>query len=378
MGRDPFSETRYRGVADDVKKEGGSATHKGEQRHREGKGLHELVDPKGYGVIRISNGPREKKGKKFILVRGVGMLLESLIDTTGSMGNNVDKAFDVLPKTYNLLANGKQAVLGRYDIQIINAIFGDELDDYILCRSQAEMDERIAEQLRLMVPCRNGGDTTEDPHYGLFGAAYLTKTEVARYGLKHYHFLTTDAPTRTRLTMTNLKKVFGDSVLERAKENGFEFTESKLPNVQQIVKDLLKSAHAFMLQVDSDSGVTAEYEGYYGEDRVIKLPGGTVNFLPEVQAAIIGLTEGVLNLQNLEEYLVTEAQLKLADAKSIAKAVSKIPIGLQTEAENFDKIPLKGAEFATKDALWPIGSDAAEEVNETSSAATDDEEIKWE
>jgi hypothetical protein len=373
-GRSTFSDESYKRVDEEVSKDGGPATKKGEQRHREGKGLHELVDPKGYGVIRRSYGPFEAKGKHFTLVRGVAMLIEIEFDTTGSMGGNVDLAFRSLPKTYNLLAKGPQAPLSRYDVQIITAIFGDQTDNYILCRSQAEMDEQIAEQMRLMVPEKDGGDGTEDPHYGLFGAAYLTHTHLQRYELKHYHFMVTDADSRKKFSVSNLERVFGEEVLEKVRENGYDINEKQLPELKQVVSDLLTRAHAFMLQIGSDSSVTNFWKGIYGNDRVIILDD--TKYLPEVQAAIIGLTEGTLDLQNLEAFLVNEAKLSNSVASTIVRAVSKIPIGAQAALENFSKLPVAGDVFADKNDLWPIDSGEAHASEKTDEEAADSGKVK--
>lgn len=357
-GRSTFSDTSYKRIAKEVETGGGPATKKGEQRHREGKGLHELVDPKGYGAIRRSYGPFEVKGKKVILKRGVAMLIEHIFDTTSSMGTSVDTLFKVLPKTYGLLARGKKPVLAKYDVQIINAIFGDVVDDYVLCRSQAEMDEEIAKQMTYMVPCRGGGDFTEDPHYGLFGAAYLTDTHVKRYGFKHYHFMATDADSRKSLNIDQLYKVFGSEVFAKVKENGYQITDKNLPDLKQIVTDLLINAHAFVFQVEDNPGVNPFWTRIYGKDRVIMLP--RTELFPEVEAAIIGLTEGVLDLQNLEEYLTDDAGLSKADAQAVARAVANIPIGAQAALPNFAKLPVAGDVFAKKGDLWPIGSDETE------------------
>ena len=338
----------------------GSATHEGEQRHRAGKGLHELVDPKGYGAIRRSISWLEPKGDDFILLRGTAMLVESRLDTTSSMGRNVDIAMRVLPDTYDLLKTGDRAVLKRYDIHMITSIFGDVVDDYILCRSQAEMDERIAEQMMLMVPCRGGGDADEDPQYGLFGAAYLTSATAVALGLKTYDFTVTDARGREFLTLANLKRVFGDDVLDKVAENGHQINSRKLPTTAEVVGDLLKISHAFLLAVDmhgDGSHLTGWWKQIYGQDRVVTLP--SVELLPVVQAVIIGLTEGNLDLQNLEEYLQEVANLNAAEARRIQRVVAGIPIGAQAALPNFHKIPMKGARFAKKGDLWPI-DEAAE------------------
>lgn len=349
MGRPTLSSTAYEKVYKEAKASG-STTSKGEQRHKEGKGLHELVDPKGFGIIRRALTWYEPKELLFTLLRGVAMLEETRLDTTGSMGRNVDVAMEVLPKTYDLLKKIPNAVLGRYDVQMITSIFGDVVDDYVLCRSQAEMDERIAEQLTLMVPEGGGGDGTEDPQYGIFGGAYLTQADINRYGLKYYDFTITDAPSREKVSVATLKRVFGDEVFEKLSENGHNFTASNLPGLKQIVKDLLKNAHAFMLLVGGSS--RSFWEEYYPKDRVITLP--ETKLLPEVKAAIMGLTEGVLTLDTLEDFLINEAKCSKENAKAIKRAVAGIPIGAQMEAENFDKIPLAGTVFKEKRDLWPM------------------------
>lgn len=348
MKKDVLSSVAFLSIAEEATKKG-STTHKGEQRHREGKGLHELVDPKGFGAIRRSlNRMVELSEKKlWQLVMGVAMLIELRFDTTGSMGDNVEKAFNSLLRSYDLL----RKVLNRYDLQIINSIFGDVVDNYILCRSQAEMAEKIADQLTMMVPEGGGGDSDEDPQYGIFGAAYLTNAAINNYGLKSYDFTVTDARGRDRVSIDGLKRVFGDNVLEKVKENGFQIKENDLPDLKQMMSDLQKRAHAFAIIIGSDVGNW--WEKYYSKERVVKLP--TTDLLPEMQAAIVGLTEGTLTLKTLEEFLIEEAKLSATDAKMILRAVSGIPIGAQASLENFNKIPLEGAVFKNKTDIWPVG-----------------------
>ncbi|TSC71394.1 MAG: hypothetical protein G01um101470_634 [Parcubacteria group bacterium Gr01-1014_70] len=242
----------------------GSATFAGEQRHREGRGLDPLVDPKGYDVIRRSISWLEPEDGHFVLLRGVAILKEDRLDTTGSMGDNVEIAMHVLPIAYKLLSAGSNAVLGRYDTQIITAIFADVGDNYVLCRSQAEMDERIAEQMTLMVPEHAGGDTPEDPQYGLFGGAYLTWSSINQYGLKYYDFTVSDAPGRMRLDTDTLIRVFGHSVFEKVAENGHQINKKNLPSTKDVVQDLLKNAHAFFLQVGAHRETTRFWERVFG------------------------------------------------------------------------------------------------------------------
>jgi len=353
MGHETFSARAFTATAKEVAREGGSATHRGEQRHREGKGLDPLVDPKGYGGIRRSISRMDKQGDHFVLNVGWAMLTELRFDTTGSMGGNVDLAFQALPRRYKLLKEVERAPLARYDLQAINSIFGDVSDNYVLCRSQAEMGAKIAEQLRLMVPEKQGGDTPEDPHYGLFGAAYLTAADIVRRGLKSYDFTVTDAPARDRLSSSVLTRVFGDEVFDWVKANGHDIKKSNVPTTKEVVQDLLEIAHAFLIQVGTTEETTEFWTNVYGSERIVTI--SSVRHLPEVEAAIIGLTEGTLDLQGLESFLVDEAELSEAEAARIKIAVSGIPIGAQAALPGFKDVPLKGARFAKKGDLWPIG-----------------------
>lgn len=350
-----LSDVAYARVADEAIK-AGSATHIGEKRQSQGLGLHPLVDPSAYDVIRRSISWLEPEGDHFTLLRGVAMLEETRLDTTGSMGNNVEIAMEVLPATYKLLSSGSSAVLCRYDLQMITSIFGDVCDKYVLCRSQAEMDERIAEQMTYMFPEHKGGDTPEDPQYGLFGGAFLTWTSINQYGLKYYDFTVSDAPGRDYLDAKILVRVFGNSVFEKMTENGYQINPQKLPSTKEVVNSLSQRAHVFFLQVGNSVETAQFWRRIYGSERTVVIP--KTELLPYVKAAIIGLTEGVLDIQTTEEFL-RNSNLPQTDARQITRAVAGIPIGAQAALPNFGKIPLRGAKFAKKGDMWPIGTSAA-------------------
>ncbi len=354
MGHRSFSREAFSGTRAKVESAGGDTSFAGRQHIKETKKLHPLVDPAGYDLIRKSWPRYVEQDGRLVLMAGIPMLVENLLDTTGSMGGNVKLAFDALPNQYDLIANGKRPVLGRYDPQILNSIFGDIVDNFVLARSQAEMDVKIAEQLTLMVPEGDGGDGPEDPEYGLFGAAYLTDAFVNQYGLKSYHFLTTDAPSHGRIDKDNLVRVFGEKVFERVGDNGHQLKKADLPDTGEIVAELKKRAHAFAIAIGNDRSASYWRE-YYGEEHVVEI--ATTEYLPYVEAAIIGLTEGVLDLQSLPSYL-KGAGCSAPVAREIQRAVAGIPLGAQTLLPNFSKIPAKGTVFAQKRDLWPIADSA--------------------
>lgn len=361
MGERRFSRDTFSGFRERVDSAGGDTSYAGRQHIHETKKLHPLVDPAGYSLVRKAL-PRyvELSDGRLQLAAGVPMLVETLLDTTGSMGGNVTLAFNALPTLYGLLTEGAHAVLGRYDPQILNAIFGDTQDRFILARTQAEMDEKIPEQLTLMVPEGAGGDEPEDPEYGLFGAAFLTDAAINDYGLKSYHFTVTDATSHGRIDKSELVRVFGDTVFETVKENGHDLDEKSLPFTDDIVAVLKKQAHAFMILVGNRAH--RYWLPMYGNEHVVVID--STEHLPYVEAAIIGLVEGVLDLQSLPGFLEGAGCRSMA-ARAIQRAVAGIPIGAQIRFENFSKIPTKGTVFAKKRDLWPV-ADAAPQGAEVS------------
>jgi len=245
MGRDTLSRSSY---VSHAPTESSHVTKKAEQEAYATGKLNPLVDPAEYGVIRRSLPRFDKaKGSGFWeLTVGLPIPIETRVDTTGSMGGNVDVALRVLPDMYELCSY----VLPGFDIQIATGIFGDISDNFVLCRPQFEMTaENLVNQLTLMVPERKGGDTPEDPHYGLFGAAYLTSARINGYGLMGYDFTISDAPARDSLSESQLVRIFGPDIFDKIIENGFQLDKNDLPSTKDVVKDLQKRAHAFFLQV---------------------------------------------------------------------------------------------------------------------------------
>jgi hypothetical protein len=348
MGTRVLSDAAYRRVANKVKASG-STTHVGEQHIKKGT-IHQMVDPSALGLVRRSLPRLELVDGVFVLSIGVPMLVERRLDTTGSMGGNIDVLFHVLPESYKIL---KQKVLSRYDIQIMNGTFQDVRDKIVAYRSQAEMGEKIAEQLTFMYPERDGNDFAEDPQYSLFGGAFLTSAFINQYGLKYYDFSIGDAPGRDLLDPDTLVRVYGSTVYEKVAENGFQIKKNDLPTAQEIGAELSKRAHAFFLQIGDHPETTSYWKSVLGSDRVVKLPYTAL--LPYVEAVIMGLTEGILDLQTVEDFLrESKKGITRDDVALIKKYTSNIPIGAQAALPNFNKIPLKGAKFAQKRDLWPI------------------------
>lgn len=373
MGEGRLSNTAYESVKKKATSGGkASATSQAEERIRQGRGLDPLVDPKGpahLGPLRRSLPRFVKQGNLWLLTRGIPMSEETLLDTTGSMGDNVEKAFNALPKSYDMLTSGNRPVLGRYDVQIATSIFNDVEDNTrngkpVLCRTQFEMDEKIALQMTNLVPGKGGfGNGKEDPQFGIFAAVYLTAASINNWGLKYYHFAISDEPLVETIALKWLKAIFGDDFLSAVKENGYDFDEKNIPDTAQTLKDLQKKAHRFFFQVSDRTDVRDQWSDLYGPDYVIRLPDGTAN-LHCVKACVIGLTEGVLDLTTAEDFL-REHNTSAEDARKIVRAVAQIPLGEQMLCPNFDKIPVAGDLFREKTDLWPISENELALAKET-------------
>lgn len=348
MGRHTFSHAAYEATREKVASDR-SYTDRAERQFRATGVLNPLVDPKGFGVIRRSLPRFETHGDLWRLAMPAPMPVEVRFDTTGSMGTNVQVAFDVLPDLYRLL---KEKVLARYDVQIATGIFGDVVDQVVLCRSQFEMDAKMAEQLTYMVPEGGGGDGPEDPHYGLFGATYLTAPYINRVGLKGYDFTISDATMHPRLDEQTLIRVFGAEVFEKVSENGHSIDRTDLPSIHDMVQNLLTRTHAFFLQVGDRPEVTKQWSDIMGDDRIVVLP--QTKFTPQVISAIVGLTEGVLDLQSVSDFLQSNG-VSSEDAKRITRSVAGIPIGAQAALPGFGDIPKVGALFKQKTDARPVG-----------------------
>lgn len=363
MGRGAFSETDY----STAKKERGitGSSHVTERTEKQvlstGK-LKPSVDPANNPIRRSLMRFDVLPDGRWLVTVGVPVCIESSLDTTASMGTNVDKAMESLPKTYECIME----VLPGRDIQLAQGIFGDRVDKFILQRPQFEMDvTKVVNSLADLCPERRGGDWPEDPHYGLFGAAYLTDAYINKIGLKGYHFLTSDAAAHEDYSMSNLRRVFGEDVLEQVVANTKQFgwvrkwTESTIYSltIEDVVADLLKLLHAFFIRVGNDWDTYKFWREIYGENRIITIPDTVI--LPQIEAALIGLTEGTLAISGVKGWL---KQHGISDylAGDLADQMAKIPLGAQADliAKLERPLPKSGDIFAKKTDLWPVDGEA--------------------
>lgn len=329
------------------------ATAAGEEHVRRTGKLDPVVDPKTAPIHRSLLRFMPTPDGKWRVSVGCPVNVESIVDTTGSMGNNVDIAMKVLPDTYDCCAE----MLPGKDLQLSIGIFGDYDDRFILCRPQFEMEaEKIVDYMSRMNPEHGGnGNGGEDPIYGIFAAAFLTDAYLNRIGLKGYHFVTTDEPTH-EINSRQMERVFGEHVWEEIAANGNpQITKYEFPDNQSIVAELHKKMHAFAIVRKAyyrGDRTTASWEKLYGKDRVVEIDD--THCLPQIQAAIIGLTEGVLQPMDVEKYL-RDHEVSNDNIVAAMPGLRRIKFGAQRIlAENAGyHIPQKGDIFAEKTDLQP-------------------------
>lgn len=359
MGEFTFTKDAYLGATARHTTAGKSATARGEEQVRVTGKLDPLVDPAEYGVVRESRIRLEERSDGlWVVTVGTPVPIEYRLDTTGSMGDNVDRALKALPDICGLAS----AVLPERDPFYCASIFGDLADvfsngapGFPLCRGQFECEaEKMVNQLTLMHPMRQGhGNGGEDPHYGLFASAFLTRAYFRMIGLRSYDFTTTDEPMHEPLIASQLVRIFGPEVFEKAQQNGFQINARNLPANGELVKELLKHAHAFVLLVNSHhgSGLRQHWVGYFGKQHVVVLP--QIELVPHVMATIIGLTEGTIDLRSAKDFLAG-SNLPKSAVQSVIDSVAHIPLGAQAALPNFGRMPKKGDVFAKKTDLWPL------------------------
>ncbi len=351
MGMETFSVESYRkarrdyGVTHDK-----DVTKKAEQRARDTGHLSEIVDP-AINPMRFSKIRLNPHNKKWIATVGCPMDIEVSCDTTGSMGGEVDTEMAVLPDLYKSVAK----VLPGYDPQLCLGIFGDVCDDFVMCRPQFEMEApKIVNYLKEMAPQRKGGDENEDPQYAMFARAYLTDAYTNRIGLKGYHFIVTDAWCHNDLICEDIQRIFGKDIFEKELEN-----MGMIPTMNKMIEELKKKTHQFILLLNCYRSTKEFWRNLCDEKSVIVID--STKQLPAVISAIIGLTEGTLDVTELKRHLGEY------DDHDLISQLSNIDIGAQAKLRHAlpHPVPKKGDIFANKSDLWPIQPEDASSENES-------------
>lgn len=356
MGERTFSVDDYRAARSKygITHDRGVTSHAEQMAQQSGQ-LNPIVDP-GVNPLRYSKIRLNPHDKKWIATVGCPMDIEVTCDTTGSMGGEVDTEMAVLPDLYEAVAK----VLPGYDPQLCLGIFGDVCDRFVMCRPQFEMEApKIVEYLKEMAPQRAGGDSPEDPQYAMFARAYLTDAYTNRIGLKGYHFVVTDATSHGTLERETINRVFGEKVFENELEN-----MTQVPSAEEMIRVLKSKTHQFILLVGKAYPLDYWRE-LCGDKSVIVID--STRQLPVVISAIIGLTEGTLDITDLETHLGNDVV-----SRRLIAQLSQIDIGAQARLrhEMPHPVPKAGDIFMNKGDTWPIQSE--EESDDNSSVEAPD------
>ncbi len=363
MGHRTFSEDDYRTARRDYGVTSSTdVTRKAEQRARDTGRLSEIVDP-AVEPVRRSLIRLDPYQKQWMATVGCPVDIEVSCDTTGSMGGEVDTEMAVLPDLYKAVSK----VLPGHDPQLCLGIFGDVSDKFVMCRPQFEMEAaKIVNYLKEMAPQRDGGDAPEDPQYAMFARAYLTDAYTNRIGLKGYHFVVTDATCHKRISREEIKRIFGAEIFNNELEN-----MSQIPTIERMIEELKKKTHQFILVVKGYEDTYDFWRQLCGEGSVITL--NSTRQLPAVISAIIGLTEGTLDVGNLGDHLGNNLNL--------VRQLSGIDIGAQAKLRHAlpHPVPQKGDIFAKKGDIWPISASKsdADAATETKTDESAEDEIRY-
>lgn len=343
-----FNTERYTRSVEDMKARKEEVHDKGREIYRKTKRMDPLVDVKN--KMRLSHNSFKKVGDKAILVNGIALPIYSAFDGTGSMGEMAGIAHGAMGDIMAML-NG---IRHRYNPQLATSVVQDVQDEHpVLQMSQFETDERVAEQIRLLIPDHDGGDGTEDYQLALAYLMLAVDTDINNfYGLKGYGFIVGDQIGRD--TVPNKSDYADDDVL---KFLGVKM-QSKM-KTKAVAKEVLKKWHMFYIAVGRGGHVVDWWLDKLGAGRVVVCPDP--HKLAEVQAALVYATETEQPTpEGLFEFLKAGGSNKKV-TKKVADEVwswiveAGVEFGAQTKLAGYADIPLPGAEFEHFRHQWPVG-----------------------
>lgn len=182
------------------------------------------------------------------------------VDVTGSMGYLSE---EIVKNSLNELMKKLYASSTIPDPQLMFAAIGDAyVDQAPLQVTQYEADIRIAEQLLELWLEGNGGDSPED--YSLFWYFLANHTDIdcmKKRNKKGFAFTIGDAANHDTLTVSAIKKIFGDNV-------------NNTLTKEEIVEQCEKNYNLFHIMIGDTRNVIP--------GKTIKISKSNVKFLPEI------------------------------------------------------------------------------------------------
>ena len=187
----------------------------------------------------------------------------------------------------------------------------------------------------------------------------MTDTYVNRIGLKGYHFVITDEPCHEQLSKSEVKRIFGENILKEE----LKHLDNEFPTVEDMVQELKRKTHQFVLILNDYNyhDTVSRWKDLCGEKSVIMID--STRQLPEVISAIIGLTEGTLDIGDLMIILAVT---------TLIWSVSFLRLILTRRHDYVMRchiLSLRRVTFCQKGDLWPIlarpDTETAVEVEES-------------
>jgi len=348
-----FDTKRYEKSVAEMRTRGEEVHDRGRDIYRKTGHLDPLVNI--HGQLRVSHNSMKKDGEKCILTNGIALPIWSGFDGTGSMGENAARAHAALGEI-NAMLDG---IRGRYNPQLATSVIQDVDDEHpVFQMSQFETDDRIAEQIRLLIPDHNGGDAPEDYQLGLAYLMMATHTDISDfYGLKGYGMVVGDQIGREKVSVESVNHHLGHKL-------------QSAMSTKSVGHQLLPKWHIFYVHVGSGDGgerdfATKWWDEILGKGRTVVVPDP--NLLAEVQAGLIYVCETAEpTADGLTAFLTAEGSNKKITAK-VAKEIwdwivdGGVEFGAQTKLPGYGDIPLPGSVFAHYRHQWPEGHSKFEE-----------------
>lgn len=348
-----FDTRTFRLTVDAMKARGERVHDAGEQVFKETGRLDPMVDV--FGKVRLSHNAMIREGDVCRLVNGPKIPLLFGTDGTGSMGENVAKAFFAMGNIDAMLAG----IRGRYQMDISFAVLQDVVDPHPPYQmAEFESDNRAVDHVRMLIPDKQGGDEIEDYDLGLWYVGNAVDTDIVRYGLKGYYFVVADQIGRGVVTSDGVNRYLGHKM------------QGNRISTRNICRDLLSKWHLYYVQVGSGRGGVRDSTTDWWED---KLERGRVVVVPdpdclaEVQAGLIYVTETLQPTEaGLIEFLLAggaNRRISQREAREVWGWLQDAGqyFGAQARLPGYLDIPKPGDVFVHYRHVWPIGHPRANE-----------------
>ena len=253
--------------------------------------VHQTLDPYGLG-IRESRDSAEHPDSNPILIS---------LDVTGSMGRVVRGIHRDLPHLHELLLGHKYVP----HPQILFAAVGDATCDRVpLQVGQFESDNRMDQNLENMIlEGGGGGQKTESYELAMYVAARHTATDAwEKRGRRGYLFIIGDEKAYPAVQRAHVHKLIGVD------------PQADIP-LNQIISEVQERYHLFFVipggaAYGNDRDVLNFWQDHVEACNVLKLenPDDT----SECIAMTIGLTEGVITLDQAQQHLAKRGKIGAA------------------------------------------------------------------